>query len=162
MPVIGKAFGEFVEHRYGTPHLSVRDLKARVDAGENLVVLDSRPEPEFRNFSIPGAIDLPGAELVHRFHAAVSDASTLVVVNCAGRTRSIIGAQALINAGVPWRCQFRRGCLRQHALTRQHKGRRQCGIAQEGPSSEALRAQRIRSGRCARELGHGALAGVMV
>jgi len=99
--VIGKAFGEFVEHRYETPHLSVRDLKARLDAGENLVVLDSRPEPEFRNFSIPGAIDLPGAELVYRFPAAVPDPSTLVVVNCAGRTRSIIGAQALINAGVP-------------------------------------------------------------
>jgi rhodanese-related sulfurtransferase len=99
--VIGKAFGEFVEHQYGTPHVSVRDLKARLDAGENVVVLDSRPEPEFRNFSIPGAIDLPGAELVYRFHAAVPDPSTLVVVNCAGRTRSIIGAQALINAGVP-------------------------------------------------------------
>ena len=26
---------------------------------------------------------------------------TLVVVNCAGRTRSIIGAQSLINAGIP-------------------------------------------------------------
>src|SRR5262249_57703685 len=26
---------------------------------------------------------------------------TMVVVNCAGRTRSIIGAQSLINAGVP-------------------------------------------------------------
>jgi len=98
--VIGKAFGEFVEHRYGTPHLSVRDVKARIDAGENIVVLDSRPEPEFRNFSIPGALDLPGAELVYRFHEAVRNPDTLVVVNCAGRTRSIIGAQALINAGV--------------------------------------------------------------
>ena len=29
------------------------------------------------------------------------DPDTLVVVNCAGRTRSIIGAQSLINAGVP-------------------------------------------------------------
>ncbi|CAO3359054.1 rhodanese-like domain-containing protein [Azospirillum melinis] len=99
--VIGKAFGEFVEVTYGTPHLSARDVKARLDAGENIVVLDSRPEPEFVNFSIPGAIDLPGAELVYRFAAAVPDPDTLVVVNCAGRTRSIIGAQALINAGVP-------------------------------------------------------------
>lgn len=99
--VIGKAFGEYAEHAYGTPHLSVREVKARLDAGENIAVLDSRPEPEFHNFSIPGAIDLPGAELVYRFHEAVTDPRTVVVVNCAGRTRSIIGAQALINAGVP-------------------------------------------------------------
>jgi rhodanese-related sulfurtransferase len=99
--VLGKAFGEVVEHRDGTPHVTVQELKAKQDAGENLVVLDSRPVPEFRAFSLPGALDLPGAELVHRFHQAVPDPDTLVVVNCAGRTRSIIGAQALINAGVP-------------------------------------------------------------
>ena len=99
--VIGKAFGEFAEQVYGTPHISVREAKKRIDAGENIVVLDSRPEPEFLNFSIPGAVDLPGAELVYRFYAAVRDPTALVVVNCAGRTRSIIGAQALINAGVP-------------------------------------------------------------
>ncbi len=99
--VVGKAFGEFVEHVQGTPHLSVQDVKARLDAGDNVVVIDSRTEPEFRNFSIPGAINTPGAEIVYRFYQAVPDPETLVVVNCAGRTRSIIGAQALINAGVP-------------------------------------------------------------
>jgi rhodanese-related sulfurtransferase len=99
--VIGIAFGEFAEHTYGTPHVSARDLKDRLDRGENVVVVDSRPVTEFKAFSIPGAVDLPGAELVYRFHEAVPDSETLVVVNCAGRTRSIIGAQALINAGVP-------------------------------------------------------------
>jgi rhodanese-related sulfurtransferase len=99
--VIGKAFGEYVEHRYETPHISARDLKPRLDAGENIAILDSRPEVEFRAFSIPKAINLPGAELVYRLQEAVPDPDTLVVVNCAGRTRSIIGAQALINAGVP-------------------------------------------------------------
>ena len=43
----------------------------------------------------------PGAELVYRVHQAAPDPKTLVVVNCAGRTRSIIGAQSLINAGIP-------------------------------------------------------------
>jgi len=51
--------------------------------------------------SIPGGIDCPGAELVYRAHVAAPDPSTTVVVNCAGRTRSIIGAQSLINAGLP-------------------------------------------------------------
>jgi len=51
--------------------------------------------------NIPGGIDVPGAELVYRVHDMVPDPETLIVVNCAGRTRSIIGAQSLINAGVP-------------------------------------------------------------
>jgi rhodanese-related sulfurtransferase len=50
--------------------------------------------------NIPGATDCPGAELVYRVHEVVKRPETLVVVNCAGRTRSIIGAQSLINAGI--------------------------------------------------------------
>jgi rhodanese-related sulfurtransferase len=99
--VVSKAFGEFVEHAYDTPHLSATEIKRRIDMGEDLVVLDSRPLSEFNVMSIPGGIDCPGAELVYRIHDVVTSPETLVVVNCAGRTRSIIGAQALINAGIP-------------------------------------------------------------
>jgi rhodanese-related sulfurtransferase len=56
---------------------------------------------EFRRISIPGGIDVPGAELAYRVHDLAPDPATTVVVNCAGRTRSIIGAQSLINAGIP-------------------------------------------------------------
>ncbi|WP_423454000.1 hypothetical protein [Ottowia sp. VDI28] len=41
----------------------------------------------------------PGAELLLRVPERVGPDS-LVIVNCAGRTRSIIGAQSLINAGL--------------------------------------------------------------
>jgi len=99
--VPSKAFGEHVEAREGTPRIAAAELKAKLDAGENLVVLDSRPMSEYRVMSIPGALDCPGAELVYRVHQAAPDPGTLVVVNCAGRTRSIIGAQSLINAGIP-------------------------------------------------------------
>jgi rhodanese-related sulfurtransferase len=99
--VPSKAFGEFVEHAYGTPSVSADELKAMMDGDENMIVLDSRPMDEFRVMNIPTGIDMPGAELVHRMQEAVPDADTTVVVNCAGRTRSIIGAQSLINAGVP-------------------------------------------------------------
>ncbi len=99
--VPSKAFGEHVEHAFGTPRLSAAELKAKLDAGEDVVVLDSRPLAEYRVMSIPGALDCPGAELVYRVHEAVKRPDTLVVVNCAGRTRSIIGAQSLINAGIP-------------------------------------------------------------
>ena len=54
-----------------------------------------------RATNIPGGIDMPGAELAYRVHDVAADPETLVVVNCAGRTRSIIGCQSLRNAGIP-------------------------------------------------------------
>lgn len=99
--VPSKAFGEYVEETQQTPHISASDLLARQSSGDDLVVLDSRPLPEFEAMSIPGGIDCPGAELVYRAHVAAPDSKTTIVVNCAGRTRSIIGAQSLINAGFP-------------------------------------------------------------
>ncbi|MBT6274125.1 MAG: thiosulfate sulfurtransferase [Chromatiales bacterium] len=97
--VPSKAFAEVVEHEAHTPWISVEDLQARIDARNNMVILDSRSYEEYHANSIPGAISVPGAELVYRFKDLVPDEATEVVVNCGGRTRSIIGAQALINAG---------------------------------------------------------------
>ena len=99
--VPSKAFGEYVEHTYDTPRLTAGELKTRLDADEPLVVLDSRPYDEFHRMSIPCGVDAPGAELVYRAHDMAPDPSVPIVVNCAGRTRSIIGAQSLINAGFP-------------------------------------------------------------
>lgn len=98
--VPSKAFGEFVEHRYNTPSIDAQELKAWIDEGRDMVILDSRPYTEFHGYSLPGGINCPGAELVHRVFDLVERESTTVVVNCAGRTRGIIGAQSLINAGL--------------------------------------------------------------
>ncbi len=99
--VPSKAFGEFVEHHEDTPRIPPAELQAMIDAGEPVVILDSRPIEEFHRMSIPGAIDVPGAELAWRVHDLAPDPATTVVVNCAGRTRSIIGCQSLRNAGIP-------------------------------------------------------------
>ena len=99
--VPSKAFGEVVEHDNDTPRIDAADVQKLVDSKADMVILDSRPMPEFNNMSIPGGVDCPGAELVYRVKDFAPDPSTLVVVNCAGRTRSIIGAQSLINAGLP-------------------------------------------------------------
>ena len=99
--VPSKAFGEFIEVWFGTPHIPAAELQAMKDRGDNLVIVDSRPMPEYENMNIPGGIDVPGAELALRIHDIAPDPETTVVVNCAGRTRSIIGAQSLINAGIP-------------------------------------------------------------
>jgi rhodanese-related sulfurtransferase len=101
MHVPSKAFGEFVEHDSGTPSVSPQELDAMMRAGTDMKVLDSRPFDEYSRISIPTGIDVPGAELVLRVRDIVPSPATTIVVNCAGRTRSIIGAQSLIDAGVP-------------------------------------------------------------
>ena len=81
--------------------VNFEELKGKLDSGEDMVILDSRPFDEYHRMNIPTGIDVPGAELVHRVHDLAPSPETLVVVNCAGRTRSIIGAQSLINAEIP-------------------------------------------------------------
>ena len=99
--VPSKAFGEWVEHHYGTESVDAPELKAWIDSGRDMVVLDSRPLDEFRRMSIPTGINVPGGELAYRIADLVPDPATLIVVNCAGRTRSIMGAESLRRAGVP-------------------------------------------------------------
>jgi len=95
-----KTFGELVELDRHTPHISAQDLKDMQDRGDNIIILDGRTPEEYGNFNIPGGISCPNAELPLRFDAMVGDPETTVVINCAGRTRSIIGAQTLIDFGV--------------------------------------------------------------
>ena len=97
--VPSKAFGEFVEHHYATPRIAPGELK-RLQAIKKVLVVDSRPFEEYHRMNIPGGIDVPGAELVYRVHDLAPSPDTLIVVNCAGRTRSIIGCQSLRNAGI--------------------------------------------------------------
>jgi rhodanese-related sulfurtransferase len=100
MSVPGKAFGEWIALHYETPEITPEDLHQKLADREDVLVLDSRPANEYANMNIPGSINVPGSELVYRFSELGVKPETLVVVNCAGRTRSIIGAQSLINAGV--------------------------------------------------------------
>jgi rhodanese-related sulfurtransferase len=99
--VPSKAFGELVEAVRGTPSLSAREVKRLIDERADMVVLDGRRFEEYRAMSLPTAISVPNGELALRVRALAPRAETLVVVNCAGRTRSIIGAQTLVNAGIP-------------------------------------------------------------
>ncbi len=95
-----KAFGELVEHRRHTPSLAAEEVGALIADGANIQILDVRRYDEYATMNIPGSISVPGAELVLRAGRAAPDSETTIIVNCAGRTRSIIGTQSLINAGV--------------------------------------------------------------
>src|SRR6195952_1715860 len=95
-----KAFGELVESRKHTPSLSADEVSALIARKANIRILDVRRFDEYATMNIPGSISVPGGELVLRAGEAAPDPDTTIIVNCAGRTRSIIGTQSLINAGV--------------------------------------------------------------
>jgi rhodanese-related sulfurtransferase len=99
--VPSKTFGEMVEETYHTPHISAAELAERQARGDDLIVLDGRPVEEYRKMTIPGSICCPNGELPLRIAALAPDPATTIVVNCAGRTRSIVGAQMLRHFGVP-------------------------------------------------------------
>jgi rhodanese-related sulfurtransferase len=96
-----KAFGEWVESIRHTPSLSAPEVQSLIDDGADMVVLDARRLDEYQTMNIPTGVSVPGAELVLRARAMAPDPKTRIIVNCAGRTRSIIGTQSLVNAGIP-------------------------------------------------------------
>lgn len=98
--VPSKAFGELAEHFYHTPSVSAPQLAKMLEQDPDLVVLDGRPLAEYGKMSIPRAACCPNGELALRARSMVASDATTIVVNCAGRTRSIIGAQTLINLGL--------------------------------------------------------------
>ena len=95
-----KAFGELVESRRHTPSLAAEEVAALIAGNADIRILDVRRPDEYMTMNIPGSISVPGAELVLRAGHVAPDPKTTIIVNCAGRTRSIIGTQSLINAGV--------------------------------------------------------------
>ncbi|MEM5314707.1 rhodanese-like domain-containing protein [Paraburkholderia sp. JHI869] len=98
--VPSKTFGELVEHAYQTPHITALELAAKRERGEPIVILDGRTLGEYHKMTIPSSVCCPNGELGYRIRELVPDADTPIVINCAGRTRSIIGAQTLINLGI--------------------------------------------------------------
>jgi rhodanese-related sulfurtransferase len=98
--VPSKLFGELVEHEYHTPRVTVTELARMKEANEDFVIVDGRPYTEYNKMNIPGGICCPNAELPYRIGEIVTNPNTKIIVNCAGRTRSIMGAQTLINFGV--------------------------------------------------------------
>ena len=100
MHTMSKAFGEHLAHARSTPTMSAEELRLRRDRGEAVTLVDCRPASEYAALHVPGATNAPGTELLARVLDMDLQPGTPIVVSCAGRTRSIIGAQTLIDAGV--------------------------------------------------------------
>lgn len=100
--VPSKDFGEKMEVVHHVPEIDAIELHARMDRGDKMVILDTRTPEEYRRFCIPGGQSVPGGELALRITDITGDLDpdTTVVVNCAGRTRSIIGTRVLQRMGL--------------------------------------------------------------
>lgn len=99
--VPSKAFGELVEAIRHTPSAPAEEIKHLIETEPDLVVLDGRRFEEYRTMSIPRGRSVPNGELALRVHDIAPRPETTIVINCAGRTRSIIGTQTLVNLGLP-------------------------------------------------------------
>ena len=98
--VPSKAFGELVEAIRATPSLPAEEVKKAIDNKDDVVILDARRYEEYHTMCLPNSRSCPGGELLHRVFEAAPDPNTTVIVHCAGRTRSIVGTQSLVNAGI--------------------------------------------------------------
>lgn len=135
-----KAFGELVEARRHTPSFSADEVAKLIADKANIAILDVRRFDEYATMNIPGSVSVPGAELVLRAGQAAPDPETTIIVNCAGRTRSIIGTQSLINAGVPNKVRALRNgtigwTLAQHTLDHGADRRGAVGPFEGGPAN---------------------------
>jgi rhodanese-related sulfurtransferase len=97
----GVSFSLAVRDAQGTPVIDAAALQAARQRGEDVLLIDTRTLPEYAQAHVPGAVGVPGAELLLRLGDLLPSAHTQVVVSCAGLPRAILGAQTLIDAGVP-------------------------------------------------------------
>jgi rhodanese-related sulfurtransferase len=142
--VPSKTFGEFVEHAFATPSISPEDLAKRLAAGDDIVVIDGRPVEEYRKMNIPGSRCCPNGELPFRIRPMVPDPATTVVINCAGRTRSIMGTELLRSIGLPNPVMaLRDGTMgwQLAGLTLEHGGDRLYPAGAEGAALDDLKGR---------------------
>ena len=98
--VPSKSFGELIEEKFNTPCITASQLLKKQKEKKDIVILDGRPFDEYNKMSIPGSICCPNAEIPYRISELIKSSDTEIIINCAGRTRSIIGTQTLIDFGI--------------------------------------------------------------
>ena len=98
--VPSKDFGERIHVENEVPEITARELYDLIDGDTPPRIFDTRTEVEFERFCVPTGRSLPGGELILHAWDLDQDKETPLIINCAGRTRSIIGTQALHRLGV--------------------------------------------------------------
>ena len=79
--------------------MSVQEVHAYLEAGNQPVLLDVRGLDEWERGHLVGAIHIPRGDLERRVENAVPDKSTEIVVICAGGVRSLLAGETLLALG---------------------------------------------------------------
>ncbi len=87
------------EARQRIRECQVADVKARLDAGESLHLIDVREESEYARGHLPGAIHLGKGVIERDIEARFPDPTTPLVLYCGGGYRSALAAEALGRMG---------------------------------------------------------------
>jgi len=109
--VPSKDFGEKIQVVHHIAEMHPEELHARQQRGEKIILLDSRTPEEHRRATIPGSRSAPNGELAVHIADLVPDPQATVVVHCAGRTRSIVGARLLQRMGFSKVFDLRNGTM---------------------------------------------------
>jgi rhodanese-related sulfurtransferase len=109
--VPSKDFGEKIQVVHQVPEMHPEELHALQQKGEKIVLLDSRTPEEHRRATIPGGRSAPNGEVALHIADLAPDPKATIVVHCAGRTRSIIGARLLQRMGYAKVFDLRNGTM---------------------------------------------------
>lgn len=80
--------------------IGVRDLKAKMAAGEPLYLLDVRRPDEHATCALPGSVLVPLDELPHRLDEIEPPEGATIVAYCHHGVRSLSAAAILDRAGI--------------------------------------------------------------
>jgi rhodanese-related sulfurtransferase len=76
-----------------------RDIKKRLDAGEKLILVDTREDSEWANGHIPGAIHLSKGVIERDIEKTIPALEAPIVLYCGGGFRSALAADNLQKMG---------------------------------------------------------------
>ena len=87
------------ESRSRVRETNADEVKARLDHGEKIVLVDVREDSEFANDHLPGAIHLSRGVIERDIEEKVPDLNTPLVLYCGGGYRSALAADNLQKMG---------------------------------------------------------------
>jgi rhodanese-related sulfurtransferase len=78
---------------------TVKDVKQKMDAGDNFLLVDCREESEWARGHLPGAVHLSKGIIERDIEKAVPDTGAQIIIYCGGGFRSALAADNLQKMG---------------------------------------------------------------
>jgi rhodanese-related sulfurtransferase len=78
---------------------NVHEVKRRMDAGEKILLVDTREDSEWQHGHIPGAVHIGRGVLERDVEKLVPDPAAEIILYCGGGFRSALAAESLQKMG---------------------------------------------------------------